>query len=149
MRLNRAAKLPILVIAIVGVLIVVGGIGVFTFKSKAAKKSGHEHKDPAATVALGEFVVNLADAGEVRYLKANVVLEVTGEGLGGGGHGEEGGSNARVRDAVIDVMSANRFSDLIRPGGKEKLKKDITAAVNERLQGSEVVGVYFNEFAMQ
>jgi flagellar FliL protein len=150
---NRLGKLPIIIIAVVLVVLLLAGAGVFVMKSRGAKHGGEaKKKGPTSTMALGEFVVNLADTGEVRYLKTNVVLELVGEAPGsGGGHGGGGGegANAPVRDAIIQVMSSKRFSELVSPAGKDKLKADIIAAVNKRLEHAEVTNVYFSEFAMQ
>ncbi len=147
MRTNRSGKMIVMIAIVLAVLLVAAGVGAFMLKSHGGK-AGKKDKGPVSTLALGEFVVNLADQGEVRYLKTNVVLEVVGA-QAAGGHGEEGSSNAKVRDAVIEVMSSKRFAELTKPGGKNALKKDIMKAVGERLEGAEVVGVYFNEFAMQ
>ena len=145
---NRG-KTPITIIAVALVVIMLAGAGVFMLKGQGGKKGAAEKAaKPTAEVALGDFVVNLADLGQVRYLKANVVLAVTGEAAGGG-HGGEGGPSPAVRDAVIEVLSSKRFAELARPDGRVKLKKDLIAAVNKRLEGCRAVNVYFNEFAMQ
>jgi flagellar FliL protein len=143
-------KLPIMIIAVALVVVLLGGVGAFVMKGRGGKGNGAaEEKKPAAPLALGEFVVNLADQGEIRYLKANIVLSVTGEVPQAGGHGEESGPSPAIRDAVIEVLSSKRFAELAQPGGKEKLKKEIVAAVNKRLEGCQAVDVYFSDFAMQ
>lgn len=138
-----------MVVIVVLALFVAGGVGAFTLKSMGHKKGGHEKKAPVSSMPLGEFVVNLADTGDIRYLKADIVLEVEGAVAKGGGHGEASGPDPRVRDAVIQVLSSRRFAELVKPEGKEKLKKDIVAAVNERLHDAKAVEVFFSEFAMQ
>ena len=149
MATGNRGKLPIVIIAAVLVVALLGGVGVFMLKGRGQKKGGAEEKKPAASLPLGEFVVNLADPGEVRYLKANIVLAVTGEVPGDGGHGAESGPSPAVRDAVIGVLSSKQFAELTKPGGKEKLKKQIIAAANKRLEGCQAVDVYFSDFAMQ
>lgn len=153
MHRNQTGKLPIIAIAAVLIVLLLAGAGVFVMKSRGTKHGKDEKvKGPISTMALGEFVVNLADTGEVRYLKTNVVLELAGEAPGGGGgHGGGGGegANAPVRDAIIQVMSSKRFSELVTPAGKDQLKADMIAAVNKRLEHAEVTNVYFSEFAMQ
>ena len=109
--------------------------------------------DDPAEVALGEFVVNLADTGQIRYLKTDIVIAVAGKlKAEGGGKGEgEGKAPAPIRDAVISVLSSRTFSDLVKPKGRKKLKEDLIAAVNKQIkeQKAEVKEVFFNEFAMQ
>ncbi|MCX8053871.1 MAG: flagellar basal body-associated FliL family protein [Armatimonadetes bacterium] len=150
MRMTDRGKLPIMIIAIALIVVLAAGAGVFVLKGKGHGKKGEAKENkPHATMPLGEFVVNLADQGELRYLKANIVLAVEGDVPSSGGHGGESGPSPAVRDAVIEVLSSKRFTELTQPGGKEKLKKEIVTAVNERLEGCKAVDVYFSDFAMQ
>jgi len=147
-------KKPIVMIAIAGVLIValLAGLGIFMLKGKGGKAKKEEVKGPTTEMALGEFVVNLADTAQTRYLKATVVIEVEGaKPKGGGAHGEGGGEGGdpKVRDAVIQVLSGKHYTELISPEGKEELKKEIIAAVNERLEEGKACEVFFSDFAMQ
>ena len=146
---NERGKLPIMLIVAALVVALIAGVGVFVLKGKGARRGGAGENQPTATLALGEFVVNLADSGEIRYAKTTIVLAVTGAAPSAGGPGGEGGASPAVRDAVIAVLSSKRFAELVRPGGKEKLKTDIKAAVNKRLEGCQAVEVFFSEFAMQ
>jgi len=149
---NCRGKLPMMIIIIVAVVVLLGGVAAFVMKS-GGKKGAHKkvEKGPVVSMPAGDFVVNLADTGEVRYLKTSIVLEVSGEVKSeGGGHGGEGaGPDPKVRDAIIEVLSSKHFAELAKPGGREELKKSVIAAVNERLEGAKVEEVYFNEFAMQ
>lgn len=151
---NKGLSKMLIIIALAGVILL-AGIGVVGTKMLGGKKGGaHAAKEkvPTTELALGEFVVNLADTSQIRYLKTDLVLVVEGKaeaGGEGGEGGEGGGKNSRIRDAVIGVLSGKRFADLVRPGGKDVLKKDILVAVNERMEETKAVDVYFNEFAMQ
>ena len=144
---GTSGNVPVKIIAVALVVVLVAGVGVFAMKGHGKKKGG-EKNEPTEQLALGEFVVNLADPGETRYLKANIVLAVTGDAPAKG-EGEGSGPSPAVRDAVIEVMSSKQFAQLMKPGGKKKLKADIMAAVNKRLEGCKAVDVYFSEFAMQ
>ena len=151
MKLNKNGK-SMMIIIVAAVLLVVGvGAGVAVMKMKGSNKHKVVEKKPVNMVSLGEFVVNLADTAEMRYVKTSVVLGVEGEikSEGGGKEGGEGGANPVVRDAVIQALSSKTFSELAKPTGKEELKKDIIASVNKRIEGAKAVEVYFNEFAMQ
>lgn len=147
--MSKSGMGKIILIAILGVVVVLGGIGFVMFKSKGHAKDAKAEKLPAVEMQLGDFVVNLADTSQVRYLKTTIVLEVEGGKAAGGGHGESDGADAKIRDAVIQVLSSKTFAQLSAPDGKEKLKKDLIAAINERLEEGKAVEVYFNEFAMQ
>lgn len=148
MKRNSGIAKMILIIVVAAVMLL-AGLGIFLLKGG---KSHKPEKQPTTQMALGEFVVNLADTSEVRYVKVDIVLEVEGEVHASEGEGGEGShGDPRVRDAIIQVMSGKHFAQLGRPEGKETLKKDIITAVNERMKedGMKVVNVYFNEFAMQ
>jgi len=147
---NRTGKLAIVIIA-VALVVLVGGVGAFVMTSKNGhSKSKTEITGPTASLDLGEFLVNLADSPQMRYLKANIVLEVQGEVPAAEGKGEGGAAtDPKVRDAVIQVLSSKQMSDLAGAEGKEKLKQEIIKAVNARMEKAKVKDVYFNEFAMQ
>jgi flagellar FliL protein len=146
---NRNGKLLFILLAVL-LIALLAGIGIFVIKGRGhSKKSKPVKSEPTATLPLGEFVVNLADKDELRYLKTTIVLGVTGKVPSAGGHGGESGPSPAVRDAVISVLSSKRFGELNTPEGKEKLKKDLIAAVNSRLHECKAVEVYFSDFAMQ
>lgn len=150
--LSESGKGKMVIILVLAVVALLAGLGIIVLKSK---KSSEPAKVPTSEMKLGEFIVNLADTNEIRYLKTNIVLEVEGAKPAGGGHGGHGGggdaTDPRVRDAIIQVMSSKRFTELQSPEGKEKLKEQIAEAVNERKKEEhiKVVEVFFNEFAMQ
>lgn len=141
----------VIIIVIVALLLVcsVAGVAVFTKKGHAKKSAVPE--GPKTMVSIGEMVVNLADTAEVRYVKADIVLEVCGkmESSGGEGEGGDAGAKAPLRDAIISVLSSKRFAQINQPGGKDALKKEITSVCNKRLEEAKVTNVYFNQFAMQ
>jgi len=144
---NSGIAKMILIIGLAAVVLL-AGLGIFVVKGKNGHKPA---KPPSSEMALGGFIVNLADANEIRYLKADVVLEVEGNVPAPAEGERKGGGDPRVRDAIIQVMSSKHFAELVKPEGKEMLKKSIIAAVNQSLkdQDIKVVDVYFNEFAMQ
>ena len=145
MRINSSEAVIIVTLAAL-VLCSVAGVAIFVREfSTAPSGKSPAHKGPTSLVSMGELVVNLADADQVRYLKMAPVLEVRGRVS----ESDEDEVKTRVRDAIIGVVSSKHFAGLIKPDGKKKLKKEIIAVVNERLDRAEVVNVYFNEFAMQ
>ncbi|MFQ3548303.1 MAG: flagellar basal body-associated FliL family protein [Armatimonadota bacterium] len=145
--------LMFIVIAVLIAALVVG-VAVITKKdSKPKPEKEYVEEGPTELIALGEFIVNLADVNETRYAKADIVIEVTGgEHKKGGGHGggdDNSAENAKLRDAIISVLSKHTYEDLTTQKGKDDLKKEITDSLNERLGKRRIVDVYFNEFAMQ
>ena len=152
---KKGGKMKLIIIGLAAVVLI-AGVAVVMFKSKAAKHGAKDKKQEVKGVEfpLGDFTVNLADNNEIRYLKANIVLEVTEEAAAAakgkeGGEGKEAGAPPPIRDAVIDVLSRHTFSELLKAEGRTALKEEIIKAVNERLKEGKALDAYFNEFAMQ
>lgn len=150
---TSSGKLPIAIILAV-ILVLFAGVGAFTFTRMRAKggKADDKHGDKPAKLSmwkLEEFIVNLADRDDSRYLKISLVLEIAGDGKEGGGEGEGNPQEAKARDAVITVLTRKRFADLISEQGKVQLKTELKSELNTVLEGAQVVNIYFSSFAMQ
>lgn len=126
-------------------------------------------------VDLGDFILNLCDESQKKYLKVNVALEVTKKDTDfpeqvetkGGGHGGHGEAAAPVdpmeaiqkemnqykpaiRDAIITNLSSKTSSELATAAGKELAKEQITNDINSILGGErEVIRVSFGQFIIQ
>lgn len=119
-------------------------------KLKAWHGKGKDEKFAELTEwKLAEFIVNLADRDAFRYLKVNIVLEIEGKQNGRRIRGQWRPGEAKVRDAIISVLTKRHFQDLLSEQGKLDLKAELKSALNERLDEAEVVNVYFTSFAMQ
>jgi flagellar protein FliL len=144
---DRSGKLPIKLVIIV-LLVVVVALGV-TKVVKGSKKNGKKAPEKQVELSpwkLEEFVVNLRDANEARYLKVNIVLEVEGKVEGGEGANPD---EPKARDAIISVLTAKVYNDLESPAGKEHLKEELKTALNAELEKTKVANIYFTSFAMQ
>ena len=124
-------------------------------------------------VDLGDFILNLCDENQKKYLKANVAIEVSKKDTdfaasepakGGHGHGEEAPAanplesvqkemnqyKPAIRDAVITNLSSKTSSELSPAAGKELAKEQITNDINSILGGErEVLRVSFGQFIIQ
>ena len=128
-------------------------------------------------VDLGDFILNLCDENQKRYLKVNVAIEVskkdtdfpepTEKEKGGGGHGGHGEAapaadpmaeiqaemnqfKPAIRDAVITNLSSKTSAELATAAGKELAKEQITNDINSILGGErEVLRVSFGQFIIQ
>ena len=126
-------------------------------------------------VDLGDFILNLCDENQKKYLKVNVALEVTKKDTDfpevteekSGGHGGHGAPPApadpmeaiqkemnqykpAIRDAVITNLSSKTSTELATAAGKELAKEQITNDVNAILGGErEVLRVSFGQFIIQ
>lgn len=128
-------------------------------------------------VDLGDFILNLCDESQKKYLKVNVAIEVSkkdtdfpevdekaAKGGGHGGHGEapaptdpmEAIQNEMnqykpaIRDAVITNLSSKTSAELATAAGKELAKEQISNDINSILGGErEVLRVSFGQFIIQ
>ena len=129
-------------------------------------------------VDLGDFILNLCDESQKKYLKVNVAIEVSKKDTDfpvvdekaaksgeHGGHGEAAAPAAdpmeaiqnemnqykpAIRDAVITNLSSKTSAELATAAGKELAKEQITNDINSILGGErEVLRVSFGQFIIQ
>lgn len=126
-------------------------------------------------VDLGDFILNLCDETQKKYLKVNVAIEVSQKDTdfpkeeenankGGHGHGEAPAKadpmdaiqqemtqfKPAIRDAVITNLSSKTSAELSTTAGKELAKEQITNDINSILGGErEVLRVSFGQFIIQ
>ena len=126
-------------------------------------------------VDLGDFILNLCDEAQKKYLKVNVAIEVTQKETdfpkeveapksGGHGHGaapapvdpmeaiqkEMNQYKPAIRDAVITNLSSKTSAELASAAGKELAKEQIANDINSILAGErEVLRVSFGQFIIQ
>lgn len=96
-------------------------------------------------VPLPEFTVNLADAPGNRYLKIGMEVEFNTPDAGKTIQNE----TARVRDAIILLLSGKTVRELSSPDGKVMLKNEVAGRLNQILGAAQVVRVYFTDFVIQ
>lgn len=109
-----------------------------------AKKGGHGGKEaPSNLVPLPAFVVNLADPNARRYLKIVLSVEMTGnpELLEA--------NQAKIRDALLMLLSTKTSQDLSTLEGKILLRKEIVDRLNQAIGQAKVARVYFTDFVIQ
>ena len=125
-------------------------------------------------VDLGDFILNLCDENQKRYLKVNVAIEVSQKDTdfpkeepaakGGHGHGEAAPAvnpmdaiqnemnqcKPAIRDVVITTLSSKTSAELSSAAGKELAKEQISNDINSILGGErEVLRVSFGQFIIQ
>jgi len=126
-------------------------------------------------VDLGDFILNLCDEAQKKYLKVNVAIEVSQKDTdfpkeveapksSGHGHGaapaavdpmeaiqkEMNQYKPAIRDAVITNLSSKTSAELASAAGKELAKEQISNDINSILAGErEVLRVSFGQFIIQ
>lgn len=114
-------------------------------EAKSEAKGGHGGKDkaPSNNVPLPAFVVNLADGNARRYLKVVLEVEMTGnpELLEA--------NQAKIRDALLMLLSSKTSQDVASLEGKILLRKEIVDRLNQAIGQPKVSRVYFTDFVIQ
>ncbi|MFN3336190.1 MAG: flagellar basal body-associated protein FliL [Thermomicrobium sp.] len=166
--------IPVVLALAGGGFFLLGGAGAAPFvlniviNQPANDARASQPKEHHLTVSLGERVVNLADPGGYRYLKAEVVVEVTVDQKtyerltagGGGGHGG-GGSGTdplraeldhswpKIQDTLTMVLTAKTVDELSTPEGKERLKAELAEKLQPAFGEYQITAVYLTQFVIQ
>lgn len=139
-------------------------------------EAGEDEIQRGIIVDLGDFILNLCDEAQKKYLKVNVAIEVSQKegdfpkeeeqpkASGGHGHGaapapvdpmeaiqkEMNQYKPAIRDAVITNLSSKTSAELASAAGKELAKEQISNEINSILGGErEVLRVSFGQFIIQ
>lgn len=100
---------------------------------------------PGVMFDLDPFIVNLADAPDIRYLKMTIKLEVENEGVST----TLAGRIPQLRDTILVLLSSKDSTTIRSPQGKFQLRDEITQRVNGLLPKAGVKTAYFTEFVVQ
>jgi flagellar FliL protein len=80
-----------------------------------------------------------------RYLKIIMQLEVSNQLV----VAELEQLKPKLRDNVLDLLTAKTYSELMDMGGKQRLRDEVAIRVNSYLTKGKVVKVYFTDFVIQ
>jgi flagellar FliL protein len=138
----------ILIVAAVVVLAVAGGGGWFYFHQGKTTQAAAPESTQLHTVHLEGFTVNLADVEENHFLRITIDLGL-GHAPKPAKEGESEIPTARVRDAILTVLTAGKADTLITQDGKAQLKKNVLVALQQAAPELDVREVYFTEFLVQ
>lgn len=116
-------------------------------EQEAAKKQGHG--SGGAALKFDPFVVNLADAGGVRYLRLGLSLVIDGTEEDAKHLEETKVPLLRIRSAVLDLLSQQLSEQVVTTEGKQALKHAIQEQAGAVLAPVEVTDVLFTEFVVQ
>jgi flagellar protein FliL len=139
---------------VIVLLTIIGGGGSAWFmlqRSRAAEvvHSGEGYA-PKYIVHLEGFTVNLADSEETHFLRITMDLGI--DRLPEGAEKEKAAAGlpvARIRDAVLSVLTVCKADPLLTPDGKLQLKKNILEGLRHNVPELDVRDVYFTEFLVQ
>jgi flagellar protein FliL len=137
---NRGASAIVLVLLVAGV----GGGWVMARNHATAAPDASQEPRVKSLLHLETFTVNLADADQRGFLRIGMEL-----GLGQTAKGGREPQVAPVRDAILEVLSAQTSQDLLTPSGKRQMKEQIRSALQSRVPELHVEEIYFTEFLVQ
>lgn len=96
-------------------------------------------------VTLPTFLVNLYDPLGRRYVSMDIELELISPDVAK----EVEAQNARIRDALILLLSSKTYTELSTQEGKHILRNEILDRINQILNGPKVVRVYYINLIIQ
>ena len=97
------------------------------------------------TYETGELIVNLADLGQARYAKIQVVLELDEEAV----MQEVDDRSPQIRDIIIEIFSSKKAEELLDLEIRSAIKKEIYTKINAVLQDGSVRNIYFITLVVQ
>ncbi len=148
----------IIVTAVIVFLLMSGAVFLgYTFASKGKAGSGvtassggavdsSKTVENEATLELEEFLVNLSDEGNPRYLKISMFLgsDSANEDL----QTELAAKIPQIRDCINGALRTKKSTD-VTPKGEPILKEEIILKVNELLSKGKIGHVYFTSIIVQ
>jgi flagellar FliL protein len=146
---KKGAPVLIIIVVIVSLLGGAGGAWFFLHRGKTAE-AAPQPKSSDFVAHLEPFTANLADSEDSHFLRVTMDLDL--------GHAPKGADadkgngdfpTARVRDAVLGVLTLGKAEVLVTPDGKTVLKHDIVAALQQKVPEIDARDVYFTEFLVQ
>jgi len=140
-----------LILLILIALLMIGiGAGAFLFLSfkKGEDEKGKKKAKKAEQVVivdLDPIIVNLFDPSGKRYLQVRLSLEV------GDKKAEEQvkKQDAKLKDAIIAILSGKIVEEVIVPEAKEKIKKEILAKCKEIFGEDVVTNIYITQYIVE
>jgi flagellar FliL protein len=152
---KKKSKL-VLILALAFVVLGGGGAGAFWYFKRPpaeghaadAKEEKSEATVPPGIVELEPFVVNLADAGGQRYVRVSMRL-LTHDEEQAKEIKESAVANAKLRAAILELLSMQTAEGLVTPDGKNALKKAIAEGAEHAVHELKVTDVLFVEFIVQ
>lgn len=146
-----------ILIAVIAVLVLAGGgAGAFFFlqggEEVAAEGEAEPKEEPLADpIYLGlspAFLVNFDHNGTIRYLQIELQVMARDQDI----IDKVEANMPAVRNKVILLLSAQNYDAVSTVEGKEQLRQEVLAAVNESLQlteGDALEDAFFTNFVVQ
>jgi flagellar FliL protein len=140
-------------IIIIGLSVLVvlgaGAFGAFYFLNQGGGGKKEVKQAPRPLIgtmwSIDPFIVNLADNQGERYLKVVMQLEVSDPTVSA----QLEQLKPKLRDNIMDLLTAKTYVELMETGGKQRLRDEIVLRLNSFLTNGGIVKAYFTEFVIQ
>ncbi len=152
---EKGGKSKMMIFVIIGVVVLVAAVGVAAYllgarsvqnqEAASAEVEEVEKEQVGPMVDISDFIINILDKNETRYLKASVTLELENEET----VAEVNQRMPQIRDSIILLVGNKTFAELNDLQGKLQLRAEIIARLNKILTKGKVKGIYFTEFVVQ
>lgn len=144
---KKKSLLKWIIIGVTALTVMGGGaFGAIQYMGLSKEKKQQTAKQaPAALWPMEPFIVNLADNQGDRYLKAALELEVSDPAC----LAELNQIKPKLRDNILDLLTAKTYKDLTDIAGKQRLRDEIGMRLNSFLGSCKVTKVYITEFVIQ
>jgi flagellar FliL protein len=151
---KKSGGLKKTLILFVGLQILMAGSAFVFLKMYLSPKIGAAYEEPAKKeeeqrgriYLIKDVLVNPAGTNGTRYLSTSIGLE-TSDSEHGSDRFEE--LTPIVRDIFIAILSSKTMEELSSIDGKEKLRGEILAQVNEAVKPDSVYRIYFVDYVLQ
>lgn len=142
------SKLPLIIAAVV--VLGGGGGGAWWWMNRGAAAAAPVEVplSERGLLTFEPFMVNLADEGGSRFLKANIQL-VLGDPEQALHVTETPVLLSRARSEILELLTEQEAPTLVTADGKKALKAAIKERAAHALEHTEVVDVLFSEFVVQ
>lgn len=163
---NAAILMAILFVALIAALAAtVGVVYIVSGKNHAQVGMNDAQKvfQPGPTMDVGEFIVNLGNVNERRFLRSSLTLEFAVSDPAYTDATDEAkkkwsdqfvksleGKKPMFKDAIVTILAKKTAEELGTPRGKEEMKAELMARLNEFLsQSTPVREIYLTDFIVQ
>lgn len=138
---NKGVSKLMVVIIILLVLLIASGVFLgYMFMTK----NQNSIPRPEKTMAMDEFVVNLADEDIRVYIKAKIFLAYTDTKI----ETELKDKMPQIRDLVITTIRLKKSTEF--DGAKlENIRKELIDKINKKLTSGQITNVYFYDIIIQ
>jgi flagellar protein FliL len=142
---KKSLKKWIIIGAVVLIVIAGGTGGLLFYTSKHDGKHEAAKQAVSALWTMDPFIVNLIDNQGERYLKVIIEIEVSDKEC----LEELNQIKPKLRDNILDLLTAKSYKELVDIVGKQRLRDEIAMRLNNFMTKGKIVKVYFTEFVVQ